>query len=233
MDKFEERKFLLSVAVWQDSLLQAYRSYHLILQIVLFAIGIGLTALLIATPPVVATWKNWFVGGVGILTSFIWGLQRFAATKMDSIIFNRKLDINYWHKKIIRCELELPCDKRWFTEFKVFQRLRNGHASIGKTGTTQDLGGETELSEEQFAELLEKDTGFSRRSIDDVLFLYLSLIWPVLVFIIAAHLIVSFTSISNVYWRSLSILLVSIWLFVAIYFGGHGIWIRNQTGSRQ
>ena len=174
IDHYDNRDFLLQSAVWQDSLLQSYRSLHITLQSILLAIGIGLliasmSASSFPKPTIETVTATVLLGVVG-------ALQWFTTTRMRRIIQARGDDVNYWHRAIILAEQELPPHQRHFTNFKIHQQARRKNVDH-----LRDLFlGETRISEDKADILIEKGIGHTRRVVDQQLFLGISLIWVAL-----------------------------------------------------
>jgi hypothetical protein len=166
----DDLAYLLSAAAWQDSLLQSYRTLHLTFQSILLAIGIGLVVAIGAftgkVPTIVST--GIFVG--------IFILHFISVRWFKSIVVHRGNDINFWHKAIILAENELPKDERYFTTFKVYQKLhRQDNANLQSRFLTDNR-----ISSEDADLLIEKGLGHTRRVIDQQLFAFISWIWALL-----------------------------------------------------
>lgn len=159
--------FLLEAASWQDSLLQSYRSLHITIQSILLATSAGLFVAIVSLQDV-----------YGSLTSFavmilMWFFQYFAAEKFKHIISKRGEDVNFWHREIIMAEQQLPAAQRFFTKFKVYQKLhREGSDYL------QDMFLSTKkVTQKEIEILIEKGLGHTRHAVDEQIFARISFIW--------------------------------------------------------
>ena len=118
MDSRNDCDFLLQGAIWQDSLLQAYRYLHVTFQSILLAIGTGLFVVSMSSD----TFPRTLVATVLLLC--LWVLHRFTGRKMQEIVLARGQDVNYWHKELIIAEQQLLSNQRHCTKFKIHQQAR-------------------------------------------------------------------------------------------------------------
>ena len=159
--------FLLEAASWQDSLLQSYRSLHITIQSIILATSAGLFVAIVS-----------LVNIYGSLVSFvvmilIWIFQYLTTKKFKYIISNRGEDVNFWHREIIMAEQLLPAAQRFFTKFKIYQKLHRGDADY-----MQDTFLSTrKITLKEVEILIEKGLGHTRYAIDEQLFERISLIW--------------------------------------------------------
>lgn len=177
MDKLEDRHFLLQGAMWQDSLLQAYRSLHVTFQSILLAIGIGLV---VATMSSVSSSKLPVqpIVSTGLLFC-LWLLQRVTSKNLQGIVLNRGDDLNYWHTALILCEQQLPSRHRHFTNFKIHQQARRENVAH----LEQLFLSDKPIERDQTDLLIEKGLGHTRHVVDQQLFAQISLIWIALVLV--------------------------------------------------
>lgn len=159
--------YLLDAAAWQDSLLQSYRSLHITIQSILLAISAGL---LVAAVSIEDLWGSLVAVGVLVV---IWLFQRFTATKFRAIVRSRGEDINFWHRELLFAEQSLPAQVRYFTKFKVYQKL---HRTGSEHLATRFLS-EEPLSVDEITQLVEKGLGHTRFAVDEQLFERLARIW--------------------------------------------------------
>lgn len=109
--------YLLNLAALNDSLLQSYRSSLLSTQSIMLALASGLATLVLsaatrssATPAL----------AIEIVISV---LSVALLLIMHRIIEDRGKDVSFLHNEILRREIELPSAQRYFTAFKIYQRL--------------------------------------------------------------------------------------------------------------
>ncbi|MCK4476381.1 MAG: hypothetical protein KAU16_06605 [Methanophagales archaeon] len=114
--------YLLEGAELNDSLLQAYRNFHLTLQSIFVAIGAGLSLAVLAFDEIIQfTLATLILVVLAMISIYI-------LIKMHKIIIARGEDVSFWHRKLIRAEQDLPPDRRYFTQFKIYQKLRRANA---------------------------------------------------------------------------------------------------------
>lgn len=159
--------YLLDAAAWQDSLLQSYRSLHMTIQSILLAISAGLLVAAVSISDLFGS-----LVAVVVLT-VIWLFQRYTTTRFKAIVQSRGADVNFWHREILFAEQALPVQFRYFTKFKVYQRLhRSGSAHL-----TAGLLSEQPLTVEEVTQLVEGGLAHTRFAIDEQLFERLASIW--------------------------------------------------------
>ena len=164
----DEASFLLQAAIWQDSLLQTYRTLHLTFQSILLAIGIGLTVSIFSfnEPTLV------IVSAVIFLS--IWWLQLFSAARFKRIITTRGRDVNYWHREIILAENKISDPSgRQFTRFKISQQNFEKQPSLNDKFLTKG----SMVTLEDTNSLIEQGLGHTRKVIDRQLFTFIRVIW--------------------------------------------------------
>jgi hypothetical protein len=173
-----EVDFLLSAAVWQDSLLQNYRVVHLTSQSIFLAIGAGLSVAVVST-------RDKLTSFICCSELLILGLIAcFVLLKMRKLVVSRGHDVSYWHSLIIRKEQRLPPPERHFTKFKI-------HQSIKRAGV-EDLShlflGETkELTNDQVDLLVGRGLSHTRKVLDVWLFSAMVFMWAILSIICTAY----------------------------------------------
>jgi Flp pilus assembly protein TadB len=174
----DELSYLLNGAAWQDSLMQSYRSLHLTFQSILLAVGIGLVVVVLSFEEPLP------VGVLSIIFLAVWALQMFSMKRFKSIVTFRGQDVNFWHRAIILAENGIPAEKRYFTEFKVYQRQRPHQKDLAHL--KEKFLSEYKISPEETDLLIEKGLGHTRRVIDQQLFAFISWIW---IFLLIAILV--------------------------------------------
>lgn len=168
--------YLLEGAELNDSLLQAYRNFHLTLQSIFIAIGAGLlVAILAFNEPIRSTLATLILVILGIISIYI-------LIHMRKIIIARGKDVNFWHRKIIRAEQDLPPDRRYFTQFKIHQKLHRSDADhLQKLFLSTGI---RRINDNDIDLLVERGLGHTRKILDKWLFVGIGIIW-LLLFIIS------------------------------------------------
>ena len=179
-DPFEQRSLALQAAAWQDALLQSYRTIHITLQGLLLAAGAaaGIESL---TNVASNNWRGQFAFAFIVLLAL---LHVYAAIVLRRVIAARAHDVNWWHKLILRIEQRIPSDGRYFTKFKIDQRL---HRDEKPDLAQLFLGGEMrELSDEECGRLVD-DRGKVRSALDGHLNRFIHVVWAALLVIGTIH----------------------------------------------
>jgi hypothetical protein len=184
MDKNDSIEYILNLANMQDSLLQGYRSMSLTLQSIFIAIASGLAI-------AVLSFSNIFqsISSLVMLTSTS-VLSIFLLAKVRRIILARGNDVNFWHKKLIKLEQELPNDQRYFTEFKIHQKLKREQSE----STSNIFNSFRKIEDGDIDLILEKGLGHTRKILDKWLFVGLLFIWLIIIaisylYVILHHLL--------------------------------------------
>ena len=163
--------YLLEGAELQDNLLQGYRNFHLTLQSIFIAIGTGLSIAILAFKEVI---QFALATLILIVLSII---SVYILIKMHRIIIERGKDVNFWHRELIKAEQDLPPDRRYFTRFKIHQKLHRADIDhIQKLFLS-----ESEISEQDIKLLVDKGLGHTRKILDKWLFVGIGIIWILLV----------------------------------------------------
>lgn len=114
--------YLLNGATSADAFLQAYRAFHMLIQIVFLAIGVGLVAgVFLFDDPVKAAFVT------GMVFVFGWASGE-VARHIDRMIEARRADVTFWYTKLILIENELPESQRYFTALRVARKAREVYA---------------------------------------------------------------------------------------------------------
>jgi hypothetical protein len=163
--------FLLTAASWQDSLLQSYRSLHLTFQSITLAIGVGI---FIATVSFDLGPRP--IAGAIVLV-IVWLLQLFATSRFRGVVLARGKDVNFWHKRIILAEQNLPGERRHFTRFKIHQKLERADSMH----LEELFLSERKTKPDDIDVLIEKGLGHTRKVLDEQLFNGISAIWVVMI----------------------------------------------------
>ncbi|WOF72403.1 hypothetical protein QMT40_000016 [Parvibaculaceae bacterium PLY_AMNH_Bact1] len=159
------RDALLQMSIWQDDLLQSYRSINLVLQAFLLAV----LAALVAFPSAVASGENaisHFLTAVGACA--VTGVIFYTNKNMRQIILGRGEDVSHLHKRVVLVENMLPVPDRVFTEFKVAQ---GGHGDFTLEEAKERFLTNQSVTNEDVKKLITGRLGFARRVIDRNLFI--------------------------------------------------------------
>lgn len=148
-------------------MLQSYRSLHLTFQSIALAIGIGLFVVITSFD-----FGRQFKICLLLFLS-VWILQLFATLKFKKIVSDRGNDVNFWHCQIILAEQELQSDRRYFTMFKIYQKLSRDDSSHLREFFLSNR----KISQEDAEILIEKGLGHTRKVINEQLFYGISSIW--------------------------------------------------------
>lgn len=177
-NEVEQRDFLLTCAVWQDTLLHSYRSQHITIQGFLVAGGAavlavqltGLTQELSAHPLKIAVLNSLF----SLLLLFLFLLQLKTTTELKHVVANRAHDLDHWHKLVVISENAFSPEQRAFTNFKKHQQVRRGievEQVLSQSNPTDDI------TEQDAKKLIEKGILHTRKVVDENYFGRLQLLW--------------------------------------------------------
>lgn len=164
-DKRNRLNFLWRGARYQESLLQAYRGFHFILQAILLAIGAALATVVILTENSRKAWS------IYILLVVVTALALRLLYSMRGLIVARRDDVNYFHHHLLEAEKEFSSDEQVLTRFKTYQKF---HKSTNNAAMT--FSGEP-VSESSTQRLLEKDKGHTRQLLDTTVSVYFLIVW--------------------------------------------------------
>jgi hypothetical protein len=182
MDKKDLLDYILNAAIMQDSLLQSYRTLSLTLQSIFIAIASGLAIAVLSFSDLFQA-----ISSLLMLTSLSI-LSIYLLVKVRKIILARGNDINFWHKKLIIQEQSLPLDQRYFTEFKIHQKLKREQSEY-----LNDLfSGSKKINEKDAELIVEKGLGHNRKVLDKWLFIGLLIIWLIILIISYLYVIVHY-----------------------------------------
>lgn len=166
----EQREFLLAAAVWQETLLQSYRSIHVTIQGLLIAAGAAVLAVQLAGATQQQTERLLtnaiFNLVITCLLAFILWLQRKTANELKGVVDSRAADINHWHRLTILAENAFDPDQRAFTFFKIWQHAHRADVTHVLPRYLPQEG----LSEPAADELIGKGLGHTRRVLEVNLF---------------------------------------------------------------
>ena len=164
-DKIHRLTFLWRGAQYQDSLLQAYRSFHFIIQSILLAIGAALSVAVVVTDD---QRKAWAIYSLLVIVTAL--ALRFL-NMMRKLILARRDDVNYFHHHILETEKEVNADEQVLTQFKTYQKFHKKNANSA-ANFSLDLP-----SESMRQQLLEKDREHTRQLLDANASVYFLIVW--------------------------------------------------------
>lgn len=167
------RDFLFEGAIWQETLLQSYRSFHLTLQSILLATGIGLLVMLVTNDDCSRQWRIIVIAGLIFVFALV---QTFVTSGIRKTVVERGDDISYWHRGIISDENTLPGDMRHFTHFKIHQQARRENVSHLESLVDNN----NPLAPEDINTLIGKGIGQTRLVVDKILFRWISVVWVII-----------------------------------------------------
>lgn len=162
----------LSVVIWQDSLLQSYRNYQLVIQSFFIAVGIGLTALVFT---VTGKTKVYFSTGIlwccGVVALYMMARLRRA-------IQARGDDVSYWQKELIRYE-DKGTGEKIFVKFKVWRILQGE-----KKHYLNNIITSNDLSDDQISRIINESAPKIRNLLDTTFITAIFSLW-ILLYIIS------------------------------------------------
>jgi hypothetical protein len=178
--------YLFEGAELNDSLLQSYRNFHLTLQSIFVAIGTGLSLAVLAFDNVI----QFTLATLILVVLAIIGI--YILINMRGIIIARGKDVNFWHRELIKAEQYLLPERRYFTQFKIYQRLHrtdtNDLQEIFMTNKRVE-GNEIDC-------LIEKGLGHSRKILDKWLFIGIGIIWLLLLGVSIGYTVYRYANMS-------------------------------------
>lgn len=164
-------RYLHHGATLQDSLLQSYRNFHITLQSIFLAVASGLTIMnLRSSGPIHSCVALAILVSISVLS--LRNLRR-----MQGIILARGKDVNFWHRRLIRAEQDMPVELRTFTQFKIHQKLRREHSNHLEPIITDNVS----LNDEDIDRLVERGLEHTRRGLDVLLTRGLKVFWYILI----------------------------------------------------
>ena len=163
-------EYLLQCSIYNDSLLQTYRSFMLMLESVLLAVGTGLCVAVIAIDDLVQSIS------LAIIIVTLGVLSLYVLRILVNVITARGLDVNHWHRALIRAEQRFPSEVRFFTRFKIYQSQQRS----GQRPENDAIPLESVLTEEEIHALVSDRLGHTRRIIDRWLPRCIAGVWGVL-----------------------------------------------------
>ena len=156
------RDALLQMAVWQDSLLQSYRSINVTLQSVLLIV----LGVLLDFPREGSS--DIFIGVSLVVAALVFLTALFSNDSIQKVINARGRDVSYVHREICLAERLLEKEDRIFTSFKIDQSVNESDDVDEKR---QIFLSDCQASPAEIRTLIDGRLGFARRVIDRHLFL--------------------------------------------------------------
>ena len=179
--------YLLAGAQLTDSLLQSYRQIHLTVQSIFVAIGVGLFIAVLVFDKLIQ------VALATVTLVVLSAVSLYILYTMRKIIVARGEDVNFWHRKLILAEQDLQPEKRYFTEFKVYQKLHRADANYLKEMFLTDK----RIHPDEAHRLVERGLGHTRKVLDKWLFVGIYAIWFILLVISVGYTIYFYLSSPN------------------------------------
>ena len=170
--------YIIEGAELTDNLLQSYRNFHLTIQSIFIATGAGLTIAIIAFDEII---QFALATLILILLAII---SLYILFKMHGIIIARGKDVNFWHRELIKSEQNLLPKNRYFTKFKIHQKLHRLDKADIKSIQKIFLSDEKiddENIDENIDSIIEKGLGHTRKILDRWLFVGIGILWVILV----------------------------------------------------
>jgi len=163
--------YIIEGAELTDNLLQSYRNFHLTLQSIFIATGAGLSIAIIAFDEII---QFALATLILILLAII---SLYILFKMHRIIIARGKDVNFWHRELIKSEQNLLPKNRYFTKFKIHQKLHRADIEH-----IQELFlSERKINDKDIDIIIEKGLGHTRKILDRWLFVGIGILWVILV----------------------------------------------------
>ncbi|MBC7869330.1 MAG: hypothetical protein H7Y09_00715 [Chitinophagaceae bacterium] len=162
--------YLLDGAAMTDVQLQAYRTFHLIIQSGLIVAG---TVLVVAVFGLNEVFKSGLAAGGLWYTAWI---SRQVMTRLRIVIATSTDDVNYWHRKLICLENELPETQRYFTEFKIEQKLKKSDPNYIETLRNVFMQ-QRQIEESDANRLIERGSGHLRYMLEEEMLRLISFLW--------------------------------------------------------
>ena len=150
-------------SAYQDNLLLSYRSYHLTIQSILIAVGVGLCVTIL-------TFNDLLRIAISYLLLFIISILAIhLLTVMGKLIRSRGEDVNYFHKRILKNESLFESQDQILTNFKVYQKFVRDK--------NEEYISEIVVDDKLREVLIEKGKGHTRKVLDSNLFSLFYFIW--------------------------------------------------------
>lgn len=165
--------YIIEGAELTDNLLQNYRNFHLTLQSIFIATGAGLSIAIIAFDEIIQFALATFILILLAILSF------YISIKMHGIIIARGKDVNFWHRELIKSEQNLLPENRYFTKFKVHQKLHRADIEHIQNMFLSDK----KINDDNIDIIIEKGLGHTRKILDRWLFVGIGILWVILVVI--------------------------------------------------
>lgn len=156
-----------------EALLQTYRQINLTTQSVFLILGTFLLSQVITARTLYSALLL-----QGLLVS-ITVFSNVVMLKLNRVIRQRGEDVNWWYRKMIRLEQELPYEDRVFTQFKVHQ----SRGFLNDERLAKIPVDSSPLGDEDIRALLDADLDQIRRVINTYILQGITLIWIVILLI--------------------------------------------------
>lgn len=111
------RAFALHSTSFQDNLLQSYRKISIFLSLAWLGLGV------FCTYAVLLFLGSAYQFALMVVLAALFGMSCLTVLRMTRLIDARAKDVDYWQRRVIWLEAELPTSEREFTVFKIAQRF--------------------------------------------------------------------------------------------------------------
>lgn len=165
--------FLSARAAFNDSLLQDYRGLLLTTQSVLIAVGTALLAIVILSERLAqALLASSFLTVLVLMAVYLVWQMRIAMTE-------RAYHVDFWVRRIIEAEKNLPASLRGTTLFKLLQHTGRSNSEYWRDSAFERLMPELEqMTNADYDEILRPDA--SRRFFSRDIYIGAVLVWAIL-----------------------------------------------------
>ncbi|POZ62370.1 hypothetical protein [Chromobacterium alticapitis] len=177
-----QRDFLMNGLVWQESLLQNYRGFHLNMQSFVLSAGFAVFAVQISyisqikigDALLIAPLKSQL--GFFFLLLLLFCFHFWASRRFKVVVSNRANAVSYFQYFVLMAESQLLSEERIFLNFKKWQK--GGCAKPEKYISTD---GEQLRLEGEIRDLIYDGNGKTRHLIDGQIFRLISIGWWIII----------------------------------------------------
>ena len=156
-----------------EALLQTYRQIHLTTQSVFLVLGTFLLSQVLGASDLAhALFLEALLVTITVFSNLV-------MMKFSRVIRQRGEDVDWWYRKIIRLEQDLPPGDRLFTQFKMYQ----SRDRLEDENLARFLSESEPVSSDGVEVLLDADLDQVRRVINTYILRGIRLIWVVILFI--------------------------------------------------
>ncbi len=112
--KYEQVNYIISATMWQDSLLQAYRNYLLIMQSIFLALAVGVFS-------VQTNSKGWEAYACSAMLFLIIIVGVWVLRISSTALVERSKAVDWWQKRLLAFENDISFEKH-FIHFRVAKK---------------------------------------------------------------------------------------------------------------